>query len=57
MIYYPIPLHQQEAYKSYAKDNLPVSEEISQRILSLPMHPHLTIEQLDFICQKIKQFN
>ena len=57
MIYYPIPLHQQEAYKIYTKDPLPVSEDISNRILSLPMHPHLTIEQLDFICQKIKQFN
>ena len=56
MIYYPIPLHQQEAYKSYYKHELPVSEEVSKHIISLPMHPELDLIQIDFICNVIKQY-
>lgn len=42
-IYYPIPLHQQPGYVSYprATETLPVSENLSKRVFSLPMHPYL----------------
>ena len=42
-VYYPIPLHQQIAYRNYpvAGDGLPVAEELSKEVLSLPMHPYL----------------
>ncbi|PHZ84852.1 DegT/DnrJ/EryC1/StrS family aminotransferase [Paremcibacter congregatus] len=42
-IYYPIPLHQQPGYVHYpqATETLPVSEDLSERVFSLPMHPYL----------------
>lgn len=42
-IYYPLPLHHQEAYKHYpcATPTLPISESLAQCVLSLPMHPYL----------------
>jgi len=54
-IYYPKPLHLQGAFANlqYAVGDFPVSEEISQRILSLPMHPYLEEESLEKICQVI----
>ncbi|MCX7735618.1 MAG: DegT/DnrJ/EryC1/StrS family aminotransferase [Candidatus Kapabacteria bacterium] len=54
-IYYPIPLHLQTAYKKlgYKKGDFPISEEIASRIFSLPMHPYLTDEEIEFICSKI----
>ncbi|MEF8848654.1 MAG: DegT/DnrJ/EryC1/StrS family aminotransferase [Candidatus Thermoplasmatota archaeon] len=57
-IHYPIPLHLQPAYKKlgYKKGSLPVTEKISQEILSLPMYPELTVEQLDYIVENIKKF-
>jgi len=56
MIYYPIPLHKQEAYKSYATKSLPNSENVSEHIISLPMHPELDSQQVKFICDMIKRF-
>lgn len=43
-VYYPIPLHRQLAYKDYPTDplGLPVSEDLCDRVLSLPMHPYLS---------------
>ncbi len=45
-IYYPTPLHLQSAFSrlGYKKGDFPVSEEIAERIFSLPMHPYLTEE-------------
>jgi len=42
-IYYPIPMHLQAAYREYGggEGSCPVSERLSQRVLSLPMHPYL----------------
>ncbi len=58
MIYYPVPLHMQEAYKYYYKPgDYPVSEEIAKDIISLPMHTELTDEQIDFIASKVIEFN
>ena len=52
MIYYKIPLHLQKAYTflGYSSGDYPVSEDLSQRILSLPMHPYLKNEEIDQIC-------
>jgi len=54
-IYYPIPLHLQEAFKNlgHSKGDFPVSEAMSERIFSLPFHPYLTDEDLDFINKTI----
>ena len=56
MIYYPIPLHKQKAYRMYHTKPLPVSEKISQQIISLPIHPAMDIQQIKFICDVIKKF-
>lgn len=61
VIYYPLPLHYQEAYSCYprATDNLPVSESLAHTVLSLPMHPYLETHIQDRIiktfCELITQ--
>ena len=56
MIYYKIPLHLQKVFKylSYKIGDLPKSENISNRILSLPMHPYLKRSDQDFIIDTLK---
>ena len=58
MVYYPVPLHLQHAYKDlgYQEGDLPVSELLSGKVLSLPMHTELEEEQLVYICQQIAAF-
>jgi dTDP-4-amino-4,6-dideoxygalactose transaminase len=57
MIYYPVPLHLQEAYKyGYKQGDFPVTEKISGEILSLPIHTELGTDQIDYISEKIKNF-
>ncbi len=58
MVYYPIPLHLQEAYKNnrYREGYFPVAEELCRKVISLPMHTELTEEQLDFITETVNIF-
>lgn len=51
VIYYPKPLHLQTAYAplGYTRGDFPVSEDISRRIFSLPMHPYLTQENQETV--------
>lgn len=58
MIYYPLPLHLQEAYQflNYKTGDFPVAEKLSEQVLSLPMHTELTEEQLRFIVSAIREF-
>lgn len=57
MIYYPVPLHLQEAYRyNYNEGDYPVTENITKEIISLPMHTELTSGQIDFITGKVKDF-
>ena len=51
-IYYPKPLHLQKAFSNldYEVGDFPVSESISQRIFSLPMHPYLNDKDINLIC-------
>lgn len=54
-VYYPKPLHLQEAFAflGYKKGNFPVSENLSETVLSLPMHPYLSDEQVDRIADTL----
>lgn len=54
-IYYPIPLHLQEAFSSLGGKTgyFPVSEEICKRIFSIPFHPYLEEQDINFICNLI----
>jgi UDP-2-acetamido-2-deoxy-ribo-hexuluronate aminotransferase len=58
MIYYPGPLHMQEAYRSagYSEDDFPVTTALCKEVLSLPMHPDMEQEQLDYIISNILNF-
>ncbi|OFX23523.1 MAG: transcriptional regulator [Bacteroidetes bacterium GWA2_31_9] len=58
MIYYPVPLHLQEAYKylGFKAGDFPVTEELCKRVISLPMHTELTSEQLFFITDTLKGY-
>lgn len=56
-LHYPVPLHLQKAYKflGYRKGAFEVSERLSDTILSLPMFPELTRDQIQYVCESIKQ--
>ncbi len=54
-IYYPRPLHHQPAYRPYHSGNkLPVSEDLANRIMALPIHSDLTEEQAHRVCAAVK---
>jgi len=54
-VYYPIPLHLQQAFADlgYRKNDFPVAEKIAGEIFSLPMHPYLEKQDQEKICQII----
>lgn len=54
MIYYPVGMHHQKAYKT--DDILPVSDKLCQSVLSLPMHTELSADQQHYIAGAIKSF-
>lgn len=55
-VYYRKPLHLQPAYQHFPRASLklPNAESISQRVLSLPMHPYLTNEQVEYIAENVR---
>jgi dTDP-4-amino-4,6-dideoxygalactose transaminase len=57
-IYYPLPIHLQEAYVflGYRAGDLPESEQASQEVLSLPVHPDLSHEQLEYAAESVRIF-
>lgn len=57
MIYYPTPMHAQTAFKDlgYKEGDVPVSEKLCQTVLSLPIHPYLTVEDIDTVCKAIAE--
>ncbi len=56
-IHYPIPLHLQPAFRGYAEEgSLPESEKAAKEVLSLPMHPDLLVEEIEYITNSIKEF-
>ena len=58
MIYYPVPLHLQKAYQDtrYKAGDFPVAEQLSECVMSLPMHTELTEEQLKYITDSVLEF-
>ena len=57
-LHYPVPLHLQEAYAAlgYKLGDFPVSEALAGRILSLPMFPTITREQVAYVCSIMMEF-
>ncbi len=58
MIYYPIPLHMQKAYTDprYKHGDFPVTEELCNHVISLPMHTELSEEDLQYISSSVLEF-
>lgn len=57
-IHYPIPLHLQKAYQhlGYKRGDYPVTERAAEEIVSLPMFPQLTHQQLEQVATRVKDF-
>lgn len=57
-LHYPIPLHLQNAYRAleWRKDDFPESERAAAAVLSLPMFPHITEDQVDFVCRSLTDY-
>jgi UDP-2-acetamido-2-deoxy-ribo-hexuluronate aminotransferase len=59
MIYYPVPLYAQEAFRGTAAnaiDSLPVTDQLCREVISLPMHSELDDNRLDYICTQVRNF-
>lgn len=58
MIYYPVPAHRQQMFASFggADYNLPVTDWLTSRVISLPMHTELEKDQQDFIIDHVLNF-
>lgn len=56
--HYPIPIHKQGAYKntSLIKENLPIAEEISKTVLSIPMYNGMRNEEIRYVIESINDF-
>ncbi|MEW6382158.1 MAG: DegT/DnrJ/EryC1/StrS family aminotransferase [bacterium] len=57
-LHYPVPLHLQKAYAhlGYRRGDFPMAEKMAGEILSLPMYPELTKEQINYVVNQIKNF-
>lgn len=56
-LHYPIPLHLQQAYRNLGmpEGSFPNTEKAAGEILSLPMYPHISDEQVDYVPTKLKE--
>ncbi len=57
LIFYPVPLHLQECFKylGYKQGCFSISEKASKEVISIPMNPFLTNDQIDYVILKIKE--
>ncbi len=57
-VYYPVPLHKLPAFRTDCRisGSLDNAERAADEVLSLPMHPHLTVEETDYICEAIRNY-
>ncbi len=58
LIHYPLPPHLSGAYKEYGweKDNFTITENMANEVLSLPMGPHITAEQVECVIKYLKEY-
>ena len=57
-VYYPLPLHLQEAYRclGYRRGDFPHAERAAEEVLSLPVHPELREEQVEYVAKMVRRF-
>ncbi len=56
MIHYPIPSHQQKAFSHWKHLSFPITEKIHNEVLSLPMSPVMTVDEIDFVVSILNQY-
>ncbi|GAB6558572.1 DegT/DnrJ/EryC1/StrS family aminotransferase [Bacillus mobilis] len=56
MIHYPIPPHKQEAYQEWSNLSYPITESIHEQVLSLPISPVISMEEVEKVVEKINQY-
>jgi dTDP-4-amino-4,6-dideoxygalactose transaminase len=56
VIHYPIPIHKQKAYSELSDYSLPVTEELSKTVLSLPIYPYIGEEKLSYIIDVLNRY-
>ena len=56
MIYYPMAIPDQKPYRKFAVGRYPIAQRLCNEVISLPMHTELSIEQLNYITDKIVNF-
>ena len=58
LIHYPIPPHKQEIYqKQYSKYVLPICEKMAEELVSLPIEPNMTDEQVEYVIEQVNNFS
>jgi dTDP-4-amino-4,6-dideoxygalactose transaminase len=57
-IYYPIPMHRQTAfnYLNLDENRCPVSDQLADTVISLPIHPYLSEKDQDVICEAVRNY-
>jgi dTDP-4-amino-4,6-dideoxygalactose transaminase len=56
LIHYPIPPHKQDAYQDYNHFSFPITEVIHNQVLSLPISPVITFEEVEYIIESMNYF-
>ena len=53
-VHYPTPCHRQPPLRRFAARPLPVAERSAAELLSLPMFPHMSEDQVDYVCESLR---
>jgi dTDP-4-amino-4,6-dideoxygalactose transaminase len=58
MIYYPVPAHRQKMFEEFgsASTDLPITDWLTYRVISLPIHTEMDLEQLEFITKTAAEY-
>jgi dTDP-4-amino-4,6-dideoxygalactose transaminase len=56
LIHYPVPPHKQDAYREFSKLSLPITEKIHREVLSLPISPVMSDDEVDFVIRMVNEF-
>jgi dTDP-4-amino-4,6-dideoxygalactose transaminase len=56
MVHYPVPPHKQKAFENWNHLSFPITEKIHNEVLSLPISPVMTANEVDYIIQKLNSW-
>ena len=58
VVHYPTPIHLQPAYKDlgYKRGDFPVTEDLAEKTISLPIFPEIKDSEIEYVCKTIREF-